>query len=93
MDDPHLYEINVDRSAPGHLSWDVETIAREYPEALDDVDRLVEENFASDIFSAPDRIDAEADERMRAITGGRIVIQGTLPSPDAPPSTGPTPFR
>ena len=68
VDDPNLYEVDVKRSAPSYLSWDIETLTRELPEALEDMDRLVEQNFQSDLFVTPAAIDVETQRRLHAVT-------------------------
>jgi len=74
VNDPSLYEVNVKRSAPGYLAWDIDTLARELPEALEDMDRLVEHNFASELFVPPEVIDRETHERLQAVLKPRLVI-------------------
>ncbi len=74
VDDANLYEVDVKRSAPAHLLWDTETLAQQFPEALDDVDRLVEKNFASDLFVSPEVIDRETRERIEAVLHPKLVI-------------------
>lgn len=77
VDDPRLHEVNVKRSTPGHLAWDTETLAREFPEALEETDRLVEQNFQSDLFVSPEVIDREAEERLRSLLQPKLTVQGT----------------
>ncbi len=77
VDDPHLYDINVKRSTPGHLGWDMETLVREFPEALEDTDRLVEQNFQSDLFVSPEVIDQEAQARLQALLHPTLTVQCT----------------
>lgn len=74
VNDPSLYEVMVKQSAPAHLLWDTETLARELPEALDDLDRLVEKNFASDLFVSPEVIDRETRQRIEAVLHPKLII-------------------
>jgi hypothetical protein len=74
VNDPRLYEVNVKRSVPGYLGWDLRTLARELPEALHAMDRLIEDNFASDLFVSPKVIDRETRERLEAALKPKIVI-------------------
>jgi len=67
VDSPELYEVAVKRSAPGHLSWDLEQLMEELPEVLEDVDRLVGQNFQSDVFVNPSVIDDETRERLELV--------------------------
>lgn len=75
VDQPQLYDVDVKRSAPGHLAWDMQMLARELPEVLDDVDRLIEENFRSDIFVSPNVIDAETHARLERVLQPTITVQ------------------
>ena len=75
VDDPNLYEINVRRSTPGHLSWDMETLVQEFPEALEETDRLVEQNFQSDLFVSPEVIDRETHDRLHALLQPKLTVQ------------------
>jgi hypothetical protein len=81
VDDPNLYEVNVKRSAYGHLAWDTELLARELPEVLDDVDRLIDQNFRSEFFVSPQMIDRETEERLQAVLRPRITIQASSTIP------------
>ena len=102
VNDPNLYEVNVKRSAPGYLGWDMETLTRELPEVLEDMDRLivaiqVEHNFQSELFVSPEIIDRETHERLQAVLHPTLVISAQPPSleqgqPDEDSSqTGPFP--
>lgn len=75
VDDPRLYEVDVKRSAPGYLGWDIEMLARELPEALEDMDRIVEQNFQSELFVSPEVIDQESQERLQEVLRPKITIQ------------------
>ena len=72
VNDQRLYRVNVKRSAPGVLAYDLQTIARKFPELLERMDRLVEENFQSDFFSTADEVDREIDSRMHSVLNSRI---------------------
>jgi hypothetical protein len=89
VDDPAIHDVQVQRSLPGHLSLDVATLRRDYPEALDGVARLIEENFRSDFFVSPQIVDREAELRLKAVLRPTI----TLPAPQAEGSAAsPSPF-
>jgi hypothetical protein len=99
VDDPRLHEIMVKRSTPGHLAWDMETLLREFPEALEETDRLVEENFRSDFFVSPEVIDQEVRERLHALLQPKLTIQTTpvesrpvVPEKEGEPTRKPDPF-
>jgi hypothetical protein len=74
VDDPKLHSVKVKRSTPGHLAWDMETLAREYPEAIEDMDRLVERNFQSEIFISPKVIDEEIRERLQRVLHPKQIV-------------------
>jgi TraM recognition site of TraD and TraG len=91
VDSPELHHVAIKKSTPGFLNWDMEQIVREFPEALEDVDRLVEENFKSDVFVPPAVIDSEIRKRVEMIMNretGRIGGPGPEPQklsdPDLP---------
>lgn len=92
VDSPQLLRVNVKRSAPGYLAWDVPKLHRELPEVLEAVERLKDQNFRSEFFTAPQVIDAEIEERLRRIVAAPIVVPA-LPAPTQLPATGPTPVR
>jgi hypothetical protein len=77
VNDRTLYEVDVKRTAPGHLAWDVQTLAEELPEVLEDLDRLVEENFRSEFFVAPEVIDREMHERLQSVLHPAITVQSS----------------
>lgn len=88
VNDPKLYEVNVKRSVPGHLAWDIETLAAELPEVLEDMDRLVEQNFQSEPFVSPQVIDQETERRLQDVLRPRITIDTTSRSSDEGLSEG-----
>ncbi len=89
VNDPKIYRVNVERHAPGYLAWPVETILVRRPEAIEAVHRFVEQNFASELFVSPHRIERETEERLQWILNPAIVIPA-LPAPhvalDIPPA-------
>lgn len=93
VDQPHLSEVDVHRSAPGHLGIDLERLQRQFPEVWDDVLRLLERNFSRDLFLSPSEVDREATVRLQRL----LQPVGTLgnapwppPASDAhPPETPP----
>jgi hypothetical protein len=89
VNDPKLYTVDVKRSAPGFLQYDLQTIARKFPQQLDAMDRLIEENFQSDFFVPASRVDQEATERMERVLKERLSIRSkgnTAPeNPEDPP--------
>jgi hypothetical protein len=75
VDDPNIYDVDVKRSAPGYLAWDMERLARDLPEALEEVNELVERNFRSELFVSPSVIEAETQERLEAVLQRRIAVE------------------
>jgi len=67
VDDPALYHVNIKRDAPGYLSWDAAQLVSDLPEALEDLHRLIERNFRSDLFVSPAVIEAETRQRLERI--------------------------
>jgi hypothetical protein len=67
VDDHRLHRVKVKRSAAGYLGWPLEKIREELPEVFDDVDRLIEENYRSDVFSTPAAIDDEIERRIAGV--------------------------
>lgn len=74
VNDPNLYCVNVQRHDPGYLSWDAERLMRRYPAAIDNVQRLIEENYLQDFFVSPQLIEHETEERLRLILNPVIRI-------------------
>lgn len=67
VNDPRLQIVDVERTTPGFLQFDMDIIRKKFPGALDDMDRLVEKNFESDYFMSAEAIDRETAERMRQV--------------------------
>lgn len=87
VDDPAVYDVRVKRSAPGHLSWDAKTLREELPEILEDVELLLEQNFASDFFTSPQQIDREAQTRLESVLRPPAQLT-TQPSKTSVPTPG-----
>lgn len=84
VDDPAIHDVQVSRSVPGHLAWDVVTLREMFPEALDDVQRLIEENFRSDFFVSPQVIEAETEQRLRAVLSPPITVSQSFGGQNTP---------
>jgi len=85
VNDSTLYDVQVKRSAAGHLAWDMQTLVQELPEALEDMDRLVEHNFQSELFVSPEAIDRETQERLHAVLHPKLVIPSSSKVPTHEP--------
>jgi len=79
VDDTRIRKVEVKRSAPGHLRYDLQTVARLFPQAFDAMDRLIEENFRSDLFVSASAVDAANEARLHAVLQPTITVR--LPSP------------
>lgn len=67
VNDPKLYRVNVKRSAPGFLNYDMQTLARKLPRVLERMDQMIEENFRSDFFVSADTVDREIEQRVQGL--------------------------
>lgn len=79
VDDPKLHRVLVRRSVPGYLRYDIETLSRRFPHIVEQMDRLIEENFQSDIFVSANAIDRKTDRRLERVLHPPITLQ-THPS-------------
>jgi hypothetical protein len=85
VNDPTLYRVNVKRSAPGFLSYDMQTIAHKFPEAFERVERLLERNFQSEFFAPAAVVDAEIDQRIEQLLSSSIdLLPPTGPASESP---------
>lgn len=73
-DDPTIHDVRVQRSAPGHLEWNIDTLRRELPQALEDLNRFLEVNFRSDYFTSPQAIDEESRLRLQSIARPTLTV-------------------
>lgn len=89
VDDPTVYDVKVQRSAPGFLSLDPVTLRRDLPEVLEAKEQLIEENFRQDYFVSPQIIEREEMERLhRVLQQGFVINQSSeLPAPPHPPKS------
>lgn len=88
VNDPHLYRVKVKRSAPGFLGFDLQTIARQFPQALEKMDQMVEENFRSEFFVPASIVDQEAEGRIQRVLSSRIVLTQERPKAGEPEKSG-----
>ncbi len=75
VNDPTIYTVNVKRSTPGFLAYDVQTIAQKFPKAFEAVDRLIEENFKSEFFTSAAEVDREMEDRLHSLLAAPIVVE------------------
>lgn len=83
VDDPNLRHVKVKRSAPGYLKYDMHTLAMHFPEVIDNMEALIEDNFASDLFVSADIIDGEVEGRLQAAIRPKISVQAKTSSSEA----------
>lgn len=78
------------------LACDIDALAPELPELSEDMDRLIEQNFQSELFVSPEMIDRETEERLQAVLRPRITIptqsKESQEDPDKPDSSQAHPF-
>lgn len=87
VDDPQLYQVLIKKDMPGYLDWDIGKLARYYPQALEQMERLVEANFAQDVFCSPARIESETRERLTRILQTPLMIPTTVALPAQLPAS------
>ena len=91
-DVPMPRKVRIHRSAPGFLGFDMATIRRRFPWAIEDTYRLIEENFARGPFCTPAEIDRETELRLNRVLNGHIVIPNSTAISDVPAAPVNTPF-
>lgn len=77
VDDDRLYEVDVNRSTPGHLAWDLKTLVERYPQAIEARNRLLDENFRIGPFVSPDAIDRETQLRLASVVSVPLAIESS----------------
>lgn len=92
VDDPQLYDVDVKRSAPGYLSFDTQVLRSEMPEVLDDMERMIEQNFQSNLFTSPVQIETDMQERLHRLIHKPIVISSTGAAKQASSAEDKSPF-
>jgi hypothetical protein len=75
VDDPQVYDVDIQRYAPGHLEWDLDKLTRRRPEAVENVFRLLEQNFHSEYFVSAQVIDRQSEERLQRILNPAIEVR------------------
>lgn len=67
VNQPEIHRLHVHRDLPGPLCWDAERLRRFYPAGFEAYEALLERNFASGLFSTPDEIERETQERLTRV--------------------------
>lgn len=81
VDEPATFRVHVKQSAPGHLALSPQQLIEFYPQATDEMERLIAENFEAEWFVSPATIQAETEARLQRILHPVIDIQ-TRGKPD-----------
>jgi len=94
VDDPNIYEIDVKRSAPGFLAFDMQTIHKRFPKAIEDTNRLIEQNIENGPFCSPREIELETTQRLERVIRERLPTPAMAPAITATPQPAaePNPF-
>lgn len=82
--DPKLYPLIVDRTAPSHLAVDWATVLVEMPSIAAAYDQFVEDNFAKDCFVTPEVAHRESEAQLHRVLTEGIVIHS--PREETPPA-------
>lgn len=85
VDDNRVRHVQVKRSSVGYLRHDIATIAQHFPQLIDNMERLIEQNFASDLFVPAANIDRDAEERLRLVLNPPVTLQAKTSDAESPP--------
>jgi hypothetical protein len=89
VDQSTSFHVHVKQSAPGHLAFSPHELAEFYPQAHDDVERLIARNFENEWFVSPSVIEAETKARLERILRPIITVQGRDVGADGQPGSSP----
>ena len=79
VDDRNIYRVDIERYQPGYLSMDDDRLRRRMPQAIERMERFLEENAQSEYFVSPQSIERETELRLESILNPVIRIS-TNPS-------------
>ena len=74
VDDPIIRTVDVKLSTHGYLRHNMVDIAKHFPKLLNNMEALLEKNFANDMFVSAQQIDLEAKARMEKLLYPTIVL-------------------
>lgn len=77
VDEPAIRLVNVKRSAVGYLQLDAGTLARQMPQVIDQMNQLVENNFAAPEFVSAVEVDREAEHRLESLLRPTTTMNAT----------------
>ena len=86
VDDVALHHVKVKRSTPGYLKYNMATLQQHMPEVIDNMERLIEQNFESDLFLSADAIDREAEHRLNLVLNPPITIHANTSNAEGKPA-------
>lgn len=78
VDTPGVFEVDVTRHAPGYLAFDLDTLRKKFPQAIDAVAELISDNFASELFVTPEEIERETKVRLERLLCPPIEVRTPL---------------
>jgi hypothetical protein len=85
VNEPKLRLVNVKRSTPGFLGYDMDLLVQKFPQAIERMEQMIEENFQSDFFVPASEIDREQEKRIQTLlTATRSNLPQLVPPPDSP---------
>ncbi len=67
VDDPNLYEIQIDNWAVGALGLPMDVVMNDLPLERQAYEELLERNVQQDCFVAPEIIEAETKQRLESV--------------------------
>lgn len=85
VDQTGFQHVDVQRSVPGHLALPPHVLAEELPEALEEVEAMIQKNFEADYFCSPAAIERETERRLAGVLQSTISV-GTTKLPKTPKS-------
>ena len=78
----HNFYVTLDLSPEAtQAAWDAAKLREEMPEVFDDVQRLIDRNFASSLFASPHEIEAEMQARLARVTRPMLVLPAGVNAP------------
>lgn len=77
VDCDDINHVQVDPWKPGELAFDIDTVAKHFPELLDSYEKLVEDNFQQDCFVSPAAIEQETRARLERVLRPKIMLTTT----------------
>lgn len=79
VDDRNIHRVDIERYQPGYLSMDDDRLRRRMPQAIERMERFLEQNAQSEYFVSPQSIERETELRLESILNPVIRIS-TNPS-------------